>query len=98
MSVEEIRFRAQIVQAKVRRNLIVASGLGVLLLGLGITTIIHIGDSRARIVAAAVIALTVSFAYTVYRRISPLHSMVPTAGLKGCIEFYRNELEAQSRS
>ena len=98
MSAEEIRIRSEIIQTKIRRNLVVSFVFGLLCLALGALAVVHLRSTPARVATAAVMALTVTLAYTAYRRIWPLHTLSPNPALKDCLEFYRNELKAQYHS
>jgi len=98
MSIEEVRFKAQTVQTAVRRNVIVALMFGALLLALCTLVIVTLPNTPARLIAAAIMALTLLLAFKAYDRIWPVHTLSPDAALKGCIEFYRKELQAQYSS
>jgi hypothetical protein len=98
MTLQEIRTKTRIVQAKIRRNLILAFAVGLLLLVMSTIAILNVGYTPARVVTAAIMAMAVAHAYTAYRRMWPLHALSPDAALQGCVEFYRRELKAQYRS
>jgi len=98
MSMEEVRTRAWAVQAKVRRNLVVALVFGVFLLALCAFAISWLPGTPLRLIASAMMAVTVTVGYKAWKRTWPAHTLSPDAALKGCLEFYRQELEAQYRS
>ena len=98
MSVEEVRVMAQKVHAKVRRNLIIAFVLGLLLLVLGTLAIAGGLATSLRVIIGAMMVVTVVAGYKAWYRIWPLHTLSADAALKGCLDFYRKELEAQYRS
>jgi len=98
MSVEEIRLRVWTVQAKVRRNLIFASILGVLFLVFCAIAFANISYTSGRVILVVMMALTIPIAYRARRRLWPLHQLSGDTALKGCLDFYRTALEAQYRS
>jgi membrane protein YdbS with pleckstrin-like domain len=98
MSVEEIRFRVWTVQWKIRRNLVRASVLGILFLILCAIAFVNVPYTGARVILGAMMLLTIPIAYRARRRLWPLHQFSGDTALKGCLEFYRTELEAQHRS
>ena len=98
MSVEDVRVRAQIAHAKVRRNLVVAFVVGLLLLALCTLVIVNRLSAPVRLLTAAMMLLIVVIAYKAWYRIWRPHTLPPDAALKGCLEFYRKELQAQYRS
>jgi hypothetical protein len=98
MSAEEVRLKAQVVQSKVRRNLIVAFVCGVLLLVICTIVIVTLPSTFFRVIASAMIMLTSPIAYETYYRIWSRHTLAPNAALNGCLTFYRKELEAQYRA
>ena len=98
MSVEEVRVMAQKVHAKVRRNVIIAFVLGLLLLVLGTLAIAGGLATSMQVIIGAMMVVTVVGGYKAWYRIWPLHTLSADAALKGCLDFYRKELEAQYRS
>ena len=98
MPVEEVRIKAQAVQAKVRRNLVVAAVVGVLLLAVCTIALVESYYTPVKAIAAAMMVVTVAIAYQAYHRVWRLHTLPPDAALKGCLDFYRKELKAQYRS
>jgi len=98
MPVEEVRIRAQIVHAKVRRNLLVAFVVGLLLLVLCTVLIVNRLSTPVRVLTGAMMVLTLVIAYKAWYRIWRPHTLSPDAALKGCLDFYRKELQAQYRS
>jgi len=98
MPAEEIRLKVRIVQSRVRRNLILAFICGVLLLTVCMIVIVELPSTFFRVIATAMIMLASPVAYETYYRIWSRNSLAPSAALKGCLTFYRNELEAQYRA
>jgi len=98
MSVEEVRVMAQKAHAKVRRNLIIAFALGLLVLVLGTLAIAGGIATSVQVTIGAMMVVTVVAGYKAWYRIWPLHTLSPDAAFKGCLDFYRKELEAQYRS
>jgi hypothetical protein len=98
MSLEEIRTKAGEAQSKVQRNLIVAYLLGSLVLVLGTLIIFRGGNIYMRLNEAAIVILTQVGIYTAYRRIWSRQMLSPESTNKGCVDFYRQELETQYRS
>jgi hypothetical protein len=95
MSSEEIRMRADVVQSKVRRNLITAFSIGLLVL---VLSGIFIGKSPStplRILVAALMLLTLEVIYKTYSRMWRRHRLSPDVAFQGCLDFYRKELESQ---
>jgi hypothetical protein len=97
MSIEDVRAKADKVQAKVRRNLFVTFALALLLSPLFIQVVLHL-PIRGRIIASAVMALTLFAAYTTYNRLWRPQIVLPDMAMKGCLEFYRTELVSEYRS
>ena len=98
MSIEEIRIRSRIAQARVRRNLIIAFILGFLLLVFCVFAIVTIPYTPLRVIAAALMVLTPVAAHQAWYRIWSPQTLSPNAALKGCLDFYRQELKAQYSS
>jgi hypothetical protein len=98
MSTEEIRRKGQIVQSRVRRNLIMAFVCGVLLLVICTIVIVELPSTFFRVIASAMIMMVSPITYETYYRIWSRHTLAPTAALKGCLTFYRSELQAQYRA
>ena len=69
MSAEEVRVKAEAIQAKVRRNLVVAFVLGVLVLVFCTIAIAELNNIPRRLIAAAFIVLTCVIAYRAYDRL-----------------------------
>jgi phosphoglycerol transferase MdoB-like AlkP superfamily enzyme len=97
MSAEEIRIKARTAQAKIRRNLIIAFGLSIVLLFLSVMGILEQNTPR-RLVAAAFLVLTCVLAYRAYARLWSRSTLSPNVALHDCLEFYRRELGAQYSS
>ena len=98
VSVEEVRLQAQMARQKVWRNLVVASVLAFLLLLLCSLALINFSGTPVRMIASAMMLLTVVVVCKAWYRIWPLHTLSPNVALIGCVEFYRKELLAQYRS
>jgi hypothetical protein len=98
MSAQEIRVKVKIVQSNVRRNLILAFICGVLLLTACMIVIVELPSTFFRMIATAMIMLASPVAYETYYRIWSRNTLAPGAALKGCLTFYRKELEAQYRA
>jgi glucan phosphoethanolaminetransferase (alkaline phosphatase superfamily) len=98
MSAEEVRVKAEAIQAKVRRNLVVAFVLGVLVLVFCTIAIAELNNIPRRLIAAAFIVLTCVIAYRAYDRLWSPPALSPSVALNACLEFYRAELKAQYRS
>jgi hypothetical protein len=98
ISVEEVRLKAQIAGRKVWRNLVIASVLALFLLVLCSLALINLSGTPVRMIAAAVMLLTLVAVCKAWYRMWPLHTLSPNVALVGCVEFYRNELLAQYRS
>jgi len=97
MSVEEVRAKADKVQAKIRRNLFITFAIALLLSPLFIQVVLHL-PMRSRVVASAVMALTLFAAYTTLNRLWRPQIVLPDMAMKGCLEFYRTELVSEYRS
>src|SRR5215471_16308580 len=78
MSAEEIRLTAQIVQSRVRRNLILAFACGVVLLVICTIIIVELPSTFFRIIASAMIMLVSPIAYETYYRIWSRQTLAPT--------------------
>lgn len=98
MSAEEIRLKAQAAHWKAGRNLIVALAMCSLLLILSSAVAISSYRPQVRAIAAAIVVLTATVAYSAYHRLKASYMSSADAGLKGCVDFYRKELKAQYRS
>ncbi len=98
MSIEEIQIWSRIAQSRVRRNLIMALVFGFLLLVFCVFAIVTIPYTPLRVIAAALMVLTPVGAYKAWYLIRSPQTLPPNAALKGCLEFYRQELRAQYRS
>jgi hypothetical protein len=98
MSLEDVRFRVHEAQLKIRRNLIVILITSVLLLGVSAVALIMIPRTSARIIAAGMIAATLFVAVLGYSRMWRRTTPAADATTRGCLQFYRKELEAQYRS
>jgi hypothetical protein len=98
MSLEEVRVKAQDVQEKVRRNLMVVFVLVALVVPLGAGMILMFSSIPMRITAGAIVLLTVTGGYSAYRRLWSRRTLSPDVALQGCVDFYRNALKAQYRS
>jgi hypothetical protein len=98
VSVQEVRLKAQIAGRKARRNLVVASVVALLLLALCSFALINFSGTPVRMIASAMMLLTVTGVCKAWYRMWPLHTLSPNAALVGCAEFYRKELLAQYRS
>lgn len=95
MRLEEIRLKVQAVQAKVRRNLMISFGVSLLLLVLCFVAIRGITYTPVRLITGAMMLLTVVIGYIAYSKFWPATVSAPDNAAKGCLEFYRRELEAE---
>jgi len=95
MHVEEIRLKVQAVQAKVRRNVVISLAAGLLLLLLCGVAIRGITSTPVRVITGAMMLLTVVIGYLAYSRFWPQAASAPDKAAKGCLEFYRRELQAE---
>jgi hypothetical protein len=98
LSIEDIRSRVQAAQVAIRRNQIVTFVIGGLLLAVSVVAIVNIPRASARTIGAGIIMLTLVLAYLIYSRMWARHAPSLDASVKGCISFYRKELEAQYRA
>jgi hypothetical protein len=98
MSIEDVRTRAHVTHLKAQINLVIAIGLGLVLAAFCLSMVVHSGALWFRLIAAGFVIVTGVLAYTTYKRFWPLHTLASSAALKGCVEFYREELNAQYRS
>src|SRR5262245_52904355 len=98
MSLEEVRASVQAAQSKIRRNIIATFVTGGLILAVSVIVIVNIPTTPARGVGAGMIALTLALAYLLYSRMWARRPASLEASVKGCVRFYRKELEAQYRS
>jgi uncharacterized membrane protein len=98
MSAEEVRIEAEAIQAKVRRNILVAFILEVLVLLICTIAIAMLNNTPIRVIAVAFIVLTTVIGCRAYDRLWSPPVLSPAVALNDCLEFYRTELEAQYRS
>jgi hypothetical protein len=98
MSIEDVRSKARIVHTKIRRNLIAAFGLGLLLLVFCIFVIATNRNLPLRILTATLMAQTIAIVYTAHSRSWSIQTLAANTALSGCLDFYRKELKAQYRS
>jgi hypothetical protein len=98
MSIEDIRTRAHVTHLKAQMNFIIAIVLGLVLAAFCVTIIVNAGALWFRLIAAGFMLVSGILAFTTYKRFWPLHTLSSSAALKGCVEFYREELNAQYRS
>jgi len=98
MSAEEVRIKAEAIQAKVRRNILVTFVLGVLVLVFCTIAIAELNSTAIRVIAVSFIVLTSVIACRAYDRLWSPPVLSPNVALNDCLEFYRSELEAQYRS
>ena len=98
MSAEEIRVRAQDVQSRVRRNLLIAFAVGLLLLLSSTAVIVLVRSTHLRMIAAGMMGVTLAIAYQAYTRIWLRRATPADAAGAGCLDFYRKELKAEYRS
>jgi hypothetical protein len=98
MSVEEVRSKAQAVEARARRTLFVAMSVGAVVVGLSGLVVFRTGMTPVRWIAGGIMAVTVISVYQAYSRIWSRHSLTPETAVAGCIDFYRQELTAQYNS
>ena len=98
MSIEDIRTRAHLAHLKAQMNFIVAIVLGLVLASFCLTIIINGGALWFRLIAAGFVLVSGILAYTTYKRFWPLHTLSSSAAIRGCVDFYREELNAQYRS
>jgi len=97
ISVEELRLIAQIAGRKMWRNLVIASALTLLLLVMCSLALISFSSTPVRMLAAAMMLLTVVVVCKAWYRMWR-HTLSPNVASAGCVEFYRQELLAQYRS
>src|SRR5262245_48730479 len=97
MSAEEVRIKAEAIQAKVR-NILVAFVLGVLVLVFCTIAIAELNSTAILVIAVSFIVLTSVIACRAYDRLWSPPVLSPNVTLNDCLEFYRSELEAQYRS
>src|SRR5262249_49603110 len=95
MSSEEIRIRAGVVQSKVRRNLIAAFSIAILVLVLCGIFIGRSSSTPLRVLVAALMLLTFEVMYKTYSRMWRRHHLSPHIAFQGCLDFYRKQLESQ---
>src|SRR5204863_323377 len=95
MSVEEVRSKAQAVEAKARRTLFVAMSVGALVIVLGGVVVFNPGLTPVRWIAAAITLVTIIAVYQAYARIWSRHTLTTETATAGCIDFYRQELRVQ---
>lgn len=95
MSSEEIRIRAEVVQEKVRRNLIAAFAVGFVVLALCGIFVVTSRSTPVRLLVAGLMLLTVEAIYKAYSRLWRRHRLSPDTAFQGCLNFYRQELESQ---
>jgi hypothetical protein len=98
MSIEDVRTKVREAQSRIRRNLIVTLLTGALILGVSGVALVMIPRTSARIIAAGMIAATVLVAYLIASRMWSRGAAPADATARGCLDFYRKELEAQFRS
>src|SRR5262245_3619633 len=98
MSLQEIRVRANIAHSKVRRNLILTFVIAIGLLVLCSITIATITMTSVRIISAAIMFFVVVIARDAYGRVRLSQAQPRQAALSACLDFYRNELQAQYRT
>jgi hypothetical protein len=98
MSLEEVRTKADEVQSKIHRNLIVAYVLGCFVLVLGTIVVFRGGNIYMRLSEAAITILTQVGVYTAYRRIWSRQALSAENAERGCVDFYRQEIRTQYRS
>jgi len=96
MSLEEVRTRAYMAQAKARRNLGVAFVFAILLMIFCTIAIVELPGPR--VITAALMVVVLVAAYKAYKRIWSPQPLSPHAALRACTDFYRKELETQYRS
>jgi hypothetical protein len=98
LSIEDVRRLVQASQSKIRRNLIVIFITGGLLLLVSAVAIMSIPRPSARIISAGIVVLTLVLVYLLFSRVWVRRPASPEASIRGCVDFYRKELEAQYRA
>lgn len=98
MSLEEVRVKAHVVQLKARQSLIVSFVVGLLLAVVCLAAAVSFSLTPVRMIAAGIMVLTFVIMYKAYRRMWARYSLSPDAAMRGCLEFYRRELQIQYRS
>ena len=92
MSLEEIRQRAQRLQKKNRREVLLFCAFALLLVFFFSRSLARSHETLPRVGLALLIGWAVYFPYQAYRRIWP-RSSAAEAALTTCLEFYRKELQ-----
>lgn len=98
MSLDDVRIQAHVVQLKARQTLTVSLVVGLSLAVLCSVAIQRLSLLPVRITAGAILGLTLVVIYKAYGRMWPRFRLSSEAAVRGCVEFYRRELETQYRS
>jgi hypothetical protein len=98
MSESEVRVRSAMFQARVRRNLLLAFVLGLVLLVLCGIAIVQLRNLSPRVIAGAMAIVAAVITYKACQRICWPQTVSPDLGLSGCLEFYRKELTTEYRT
>ena len=98
MSEDEVRIRAEMFQVRVRRNLLLAFVLGIVLLVLCALAIVRLGNLTPRVIAAAMVIVVAVTTYKAYQRILWPQTMSLDMGRSACLEFYEKELTTEYRT
>jgi hypothetical protein len=98
MSESEVRVRSTMFQARVRRNLLLAFVLGLVLLVLCGIAMVQLRNLSPRVIAGAMAIVVAVITYKAYQRICWPLTVSADLGLSGCLEFYRKELTTEYRT
>ena len=95
---EEVRAMADEFQTRVRRNLILAFVLSLVLLVLCAIALVKIRYVSARVIVVALMILISAITHKTYKKILWPQIVSPDMGLSACLAFYRKELGVQYRT